>query len=281
MPEVVLDKSYLDAASPKAIGRLCDSHTVLMPDVLFYELMTTRDESRRKCFNKLPGKPNPVTLIPNVGFLMRFERENRVPCVPLSEHRLDITYVFNRKLGEGNFVFEGEVLDTLKAQIQAVEVGTKEFIERSMMVHQFFPELNGISCRDFLVVIETARRKIASNADFVREIYASLIVNEAPPDSLDPGLLDERWAWFRWVQCHILSGLRIFAEYQGRIPKDAGTNFWIRAEHSMHDVEYVIHGALAGGLASDDRKSLEDFLLVRPDGLFESINLRIARTDEP
>lgn len=267
MSEVVLDKSYLEAASPEAIGHLCDTHTALMSDVLFYELITTRDESRQKCFGRLPDKPNPVTLIPNVGFLLRFERENRVPCVPLFQRRLDMTYVFNRKLREGNFIFEGEVLETVKAQTQIVETGTKEFIERCMIVHQFFPELNGIPFRDFRGAVEVARRKIASNVDFVREIYASFLDEEAPPDSPDPALIDEQWAWFRWVQCHILCGLRIFAKHQGRVPDNLGQRFWTNAEHSMHDVDYVIHGALAGGIASDDREPLNDFLLVRPDGL--------------
>ncbi len=275
MTEVVLDKSYLEAASPEAIGRLCDTHTALMSDVLFYELMTTRDESRQKCFSRLPDKPNPVTLIPNVGFLLRFERENRIPCVPLFQRRLDMTYVFNRKLRKGNFNFEGEVLETVQAQTQVVETGVKEFIDRCMLVHQFFPELNGIPCRDFQGAIEAARRKIASNASFVREIYASFLTEEAPSDSLDPALLDEQWAWFRWVQCHILSALRIFVKHNGQVPENAGPRFWTRAEHSMNDVDYVIHGALAGGIASDDREPLDDFLLVRPDGLRFAVRVRV------
>jgi len=45
MVYVILDKSYLDAASPEQIKFLCANHTVLMVDTLFYELTRTKEPS--------------------------------------------------------------------------------------------------------------------------------------------------------------------------------------------------------------------------------------------
>lgn len=35
----------------------------------------------------------------------------------------------------------------------------------------------------------------------------------------------------------------------------------------MHDLDYVLLGSLAGGIATNDTEVEEDFRLVRPDGL--------------
>ena len=43
MAHIVLDKSFLDGASPEQIKSLCDNHSVLVPDVLFYELFDNQN----------------------------------------------------------------------------------------------------------------------------------------------------------------------------------------------------------------------------------------------
>ena len=94
MAHIVLDKSFLDGANPQQIKSLCDDHTVLMPDVLFYELITTDEASRKPCFNKFPDTNNPVELIPNIGTLLRYELSTRKPCSPLYDRRENIVLIF-------------------------------------------------------------------------------------------------------------------------------------------------------------------------------------------
>src|SRR5712692_5058891 len=67
MLEIVLDKSYLDGASTASVIGLCDRYSVLMPQELFFELMTTSAKSQRRCFSKLPDRDAPVALVPPVG----------------------------------------------------------------------------------------------------------------------------------------------------------------------------------------------------------------------
>ncbi|MBI4536050.1 MAG: hypothetical protein HY708_07210 [Ignavibacteriae bacterium] len=270
MTEIVLDKSYLDGAPTASVHALCDHFHVLLSDELFFELMTTDVLSQKRCFAKLPERENPVNLIPNVGVLLRFEREHQRGSGPLTQHRLPDRYIFHKKLREGTFVCEGEVLENLTAWRAQVEGDTREFVERSKIVHQFFPELNGIEWKEFPAAVGEARRKIAGDHDFVRQVYESFLDEDAPPDAPAPGALTPEWAWFRWVQCQIIAGLRLFQRYQGRFPEDPSPEFWRRAEHSMLDLYYVILGSLAGAIATRDNEIREDFLALRPDAVLLS-----------
>lgn len=261
---VMLDKSYLDGASTQAVRALCNDCDVLMSDELFFELITTRPESQQRCFSKLPDRTNPVALIPNVGSLLRYEMERQEACTPVARHRIPEAFQFNAKLRNGTFVFEGQVLQDLEAWKKRTAEDTRGFIERWSVVHQFFPELNGIEWRDFPSAVEKARLKIATNAEFVRGIYASFLDEDAPKSAPHPEGISPEWAIFRWVQCQILCALRLFGRYQGRIPDTQGKAFIEKAEHSMLDSYHAIHGSLVGAVATLDNEIREDLLLVLP-----------------
>lgn len=264
---VVLDKSYLDGASTQAVRALCDNHCVLVSDELFFELMTTRPESQQRCFSKLPDKTNPVSLIPNVGSLLRYEMEHQEPCTPVVRHRIPDAFQFNSKLRDGLFVFEGQVLKDLEAWKQRTADDTLDFIEQWSIVHQFFPELNGIEWKNFPIAIKQAREKTATDGDFIRGIYASFLDQDAPKNAPRAQDISPEWAFFRWVQCQILCGLRLFGHYQGKIPDPRGDAFIEKAEHAMLDGYHVIHGALVGSMATLDKEVREDLLLVLPTGV--------------
>jgi hypothetical protein len=159
----------------------------------------------------------------------------------------------------------GEPLATMQRWKVQVQADTHTFMERCLLVHQFFPELNGIEWKAFPQAIAAARAKIGSDKHFVCSIYASFLDADAPKDAPPADIIDPNWAFFRWVQCQIAAALRIFERYQGRLPSLANTEFWTRAEHSMHDAYHIIHGSLAGAMATMDREVAADLILVRPD----------------
>lgn len=268
---VVLDKSYLDGASTEAVRALCDNYTALISDELFFELITTRPESKQRCFSKLPDRRNPVSLIPNVGSLLRFELEHQVACTPVVRHKVKESFSFNKKLRDGSYVFEGETLRNLEEWKDRVAEDTNGFIERWEIVHQFFPELSGIEWKDFPDAIKAARLKIATDEDFVRSIYASFLGEDAPANSPKPEAISPDWAFFRWVQCQVLCSLRLFGRYQGKVPNPQGKVFIEKAEHSMLDSYHLIHGSLVGAMATLDEEVREDLLLLLPDCILISV----------
>lgn len=263
MAEIVLDKSYLDGASASEVADVCERYTALMPQELFFEMMTTCPESQRRCFAKLPDRDSPVALIPPVGVLVDFERRDHLACVPLSGHRVDgHPYAFNRRLRDGTFVPSADDARQLTAWQSQVDTDTRAFMDTCLTVSDVFPDIKGLRRAELLAAVERARETIATDRNFVRSIYSAGAPSDAPPaDQIDP-----QWAVFRLYQCRMLSALRMFARYEGAMPDQKGSEFWRRAEHSMHDVYYLILGSLAGGLATFDGEIKKDFLLIRPDG---------------
>ncbi|PKL95232.1 MAG: hypothetical protein CVV18_06300 [Gammaproteobacteria bacterium HGW-Gammaproteobacteria-8] len=269
---IVLDKSYLDAASTEEMHALCDNYEVLISDELFFELITTRPDSKQRCFSKLPDRTNPVWLIPNVGTLLRFELENEVACTPLIRHRAQEDFQFNSKLRDGTYVPEGTVHRDIKKWKAHIAQETNRFIERCAIVHQFFPELSGIEWKDFRGAIQEARCKTATNEDFIRGIYASFLTEDAPANAPKPEVISPAWAFFRWVQCQVLCCLRLFGRYQGKVPEPKGKTFIEKAEHSMLDSCHLIHGSLAGAIATRDDEVREDMRLLLRGCILEPPN---------
>lgn len=262
MIEIVFDKSYLDGASTTEVRDVCSRFSALMPQELFFEMITTRPESQRRCFSKLPDQDSPVALIPPVGVLVDFERQHQEACVPLARHRVDSNrYVFNRRLREGTFVPSADDSAHLAAWQSQVDSDTRAFVATSLAVSDVFPDLSKLRHSDLPAAVEKKRRMVATDSDFVRRIYAAGAPADAPPAAR----IDPRWAVFRVFQCRMLSALRMFGRHQGAMPHPVGTEFWTRAEHTMLDLYGLILGTLAGGFATLENELQQEFVLLCPD----------------
>lgn len=266
--ELVVDKSFLDGASRERIREIREMYYVIMPEVLFFELITAREDSRRRCFAKLSDVDNPMALLEGIGDLLSYEIGAKRSCSPLSERCLRQAYRFNTRLGEGTFQFTGEVLQEIDEQKAQIESDTRNFVGRFLTVNQLFPELNGIERNELPNAVKAARKRAASDTDFIKKTYASFL-NEQNSNCgwPSPDLIGENWAFFRWVQCQLIASLRLFERYQGNLPPSPGKGFWTKAEHSMIDTYYLIFATLGGGLASADKALIEDFTLVCPNGI--------------
>jgi hypothetical protein len=267
MTEVVIDKSFLDGASSVRMRNLCATHACLFTETLFFEAMTTGLLSRTRCFSKLPDKTNPVFLLPRSGTLIAFECEQQRPCGFLTEHRVRESFVFNAGLRDGTYVAPPEVERTLAQWRADVETDTRSFLHRCQSVHEFFPELIGIEFTDFPAAIADARRRVGVDVELIRRIYAGIAAEGGAANAPSAAALGPEWFFFRWLQAQLLAALRMFQRYQCRIPDPPSTGVLLRAEHSMHDTDYVALAALTGVIATCDAEVAEDFQLLRPDGV--------------
>lgn len=268
MKEIILDKSYLETATPSQVETLCGNHRVLMPDILFYELTTTTEESRKSCFNKFPDTANSVELIPNVGTLLHYELNTRKPCTPLYDQREQIIFNFNRGLRTGVFQFTKVQMADRKRQEAIVEQDAKDFFELAMMVATFFPQINGIPYSALPNEIQEAKAQVATDILTVRRIYERLLKGVKIPNPLLPDTLNPNWVYFRWIQVRCLYSLDLIFRYNGCLPSNPGAQFWTRIEHEMLDSEYVILASLSGGFACDENRMIDFFHLLCPDGIF-------------
>jgi len=267
MKEIVLDKSYLDAATPEQILALHGKHRLLMPDVLFYELITTNEASMRNCFNKFPETSNPVSLIPNVGTLLRYELTTRKPCTPLYDQRERAAFCFNSELRTGAFEFTEAQSEERTNQEAIIKQKAEEFFKLAMMVATFFPQINGIPYADLPAQISGAKKTVAIDITAVRAIYAKLAEAEEGLNSVSSDTLNPNWALFRWIQVRCLYSLDLIFRYYGCLPSNPTTRFWTKIEHDMLDSEYVILASLSGAFACNENRMIEFFRLICPNGV--------------
>jgi hypothetical protein len=92
----------------------------------------------------------------------------------------------------------------------------------------------------------------------MRGFYA----NHRHADFPAPELLDEEWAFFRWVQVQLLAGLDFIGRH--------GVNAQPNEESMLHellDLDYLISALLVGGLACRENRFIQRFRFLRPDGV--------------
>jgi hypothetical protein len=94
-PTIVLDKNYLQGSTAAHMLQLAQSHQLLMADVLFYELISSSEPGRSRCFAKFPKIENPVILVNHVGALLKQEIESHEACGKPSTRYEDIRFQFN------------------------------------------------------------------------------------------------------------------------------------------------------------------------------------------
>ena len=257
--KVILDKSYLDGENTENVLQLCNNHTAMMIDSLFYELLTTDKKSRARCFSKIPKKKNPLILIPNVGQYYRHEMENKRPFERIELLKEDIDFNFNEGMSDEKFEVSSEVEELINKDEIETKKSTKAFVDRARVVREFFGNIE---------TTESLITGVATEESLVREIYNKIIPNEDEYfiDRISPDQLDSRWVMFRWIQTQVIYGLMFNERYQGKIPDNLTERSWINAEHDMLDSDYVLFGSMTGAIATKDKKIKKIFIQLCPKG---------------
>ena len=259
-PEIILDKSYLQGAPATSIHDLCRSFRVIMPGALFFELMTTpKLDERRRCFAKLPDVMNPVEIVEHVGMLLRFESRKRKPSTPLYERRHRMLFKFNAKLASGTFQPTADQLRGIGSWEREVEEEVENFRNMVASTHHWFPEISKAPNRERRGIIQDIQAKVASDGRLVRTLYGQIRRRSFPRKDK----LDSRWAFFRWVQVHLLAALDHIDRYGVGADLSNARNL----ENEVVDFQYRTMGVLAGAIATRDNKCKEVFKLLRPEGL--------------
>lgn len=247
---------------------LCLSHNVLMTDVLFYELISSSEPQRSRCFAKFPSTENPVTLIQHTGALMRKEIDSHIPSGLPSANREDIRYKFHPDLATGRYVFPEITKQALDEEVCKTHENVVSFIRRAQVIVEVFPTLLIGSDSDRVSAKNEALHIIATDTASVLKFYGAL---EPPPGEkpLPPAkIVTPDWALFRWVQIQLLMSLDLFFRYRGRVPEvSALTPGWYKKiEHDLLDVEYLVLGVLEGSFATTETKLQKYWRMLRPDG---------------
>lgn len=262
---VVLDKNFLQGAPGAAVMALATSHRLVMPSALFYELLTTSAEARRRCFAKLPQSENPVVLVDHIGILLRHESATGTPSGKPSGHRIQFRFRFNERLLAEDYELPDEARAVLEEQRADVESDVRQLIELAEMTPSLFPGLLAGTTAE-----QNAARRRAEAAigqlEQIHRFYSAL--QPVLPELRYPIVSDrfKKWAFLRWLQVLMLFALDLFVRYRGKLRDGLTPNVLERLEHDVHDAQILAMGALEGAIATREKKLVQWWPLLCPGG---------------
>lgn len=256
--EIVLDKSYLYGVSSRKMADLCSSYQVLMPEALFYELLTADPENRAKCFANLPDIDNPLVLVKNVGFIFRAEVEKKVPFADIKDVSVNIRYFFNRNLTNPDNNFSNEQKQSISKWRTDINSRIEDFKQKAAVVSGWFPKVKDFKAGSNPQPIKEAKLMVCRDSNVVRKIYDQIRHDSFPATET----VDERWALFREIQVYVLAALDYVCMYGDNNAEAVSS----KIENEYLDLEYCITALLVGALASRDNGMIKRFKSIKPDG---------------
>ncbi|MFD0740500.1 hypothetical protein ACFQZQ_14545 [Lysobacter koreensis] len=257
---VVIDKSALFGLPAQRIDAICREHEVWMPEVLFYELLTTDPAQRARLFRKIPRRERPFVLVGDGGFLFGRELEYGRPVDVVRDSGMEeVRWIFNERLGEEDW-FPEEYRGALDEWRTAMNASIESFRERAAFTtHAFFPELNNLR-NGQIDRIQAIQRELSGNSARVREIYGA--VTEANGAAV-PADFGPNWIGYRLIQAELMWALEHAARYGTGIV-DAPMP---RLENYVCDLKYAVVASMADAFICHDVIACRLFRLVAPDVL--------------
>ncbi len=262
---VVLDKNFLQGASADKVRALAASHRLIMPGALFYELMTTSPEVRRRCFSKLPQIENPVILVDHIGMLLAYEASRLRPAGQPSGHRIAMQFRFNEHLLLDDYVLPAEAQLAVDEQTKEVEQDVQRLIDLSETIPRLFPTLlSGTSMER--ASSRSRAEEAVSGVDEIHRFYSDLRAVGGYPEHPRTFGRRGKWAHIRWLQVLMLFAVDLHVRYQGRLRESLTPKLLVKLEHDIHDAQILALGTLEGAIATRERKLLRWWRLLNPNG---------------
>lgn len=267
-PTVLLDKSYLQSAASSAIRELAATHTLLMPCVLFYEMVSADEPKRSRLLNKFLALGVAVVPLKSLNVLLQIEMRSHRCCGRPSNH---VEPVHQHALlaalaPESNQ--EAWAAETLAEQAEYLQSEVMRYRGIVDEVRRLFPQLTGGSDDARRSFHEIAEEIVATPAQ-MKTFYDSMAsaprqgALRAPPAEI----VDENWVSFRLMQVKLLFAMELTHRLGSRdMPPELGRKAFTELEHDVLDQQYLIQGVLEGSLATEEKKLQRWFRLLRPDG---------------
>ena len=265
---VILDKSYLDGCSKAEVDDLAKTFRFVVSSALFHEMLTTRPESRVKCFSKLPQTDNPVVLVERAGNMANLEMRTSAPAGLPSENLVEIygAFRFNKKLLDLDYEFPPESAAAVEEKRLDTEESIQALVDLSDTVPDIFPGLTIGTTEQRKEALRQAEIWIADPRN-VANFLSQLISPEPSQPFPDATESPEKWASVALLQARLLFVTDLYVRYQGKLSDIMTPKVRLKLEHDVHDAEILALGILEGALATKEHKLRDWFRLLRPDGL--------------
>lgn len=262
---LILDKNVLQGASSAGYQALAGRYRLLMPDVLFFELMKADPIVRARCFRALPTGDNPIALTHHIGEHLRHELETGQPLGRPSEHVLPWGFRFNPLLQIAE-ALPAEVEELVEAQRAEHMARVPDYVQRIRDMHQRLAEVSQEQRISRPTAAEAIRAGLL-DLPTVREAMGGVRDPEGraflpPVDSLnaDSALV------VHFQVTHALA-LQRALDHGGEFDSPANvTRLTPALARELFDADYLMLGVLEGGLATREKRLRRIFRWLRPQG---------------
>jgi hypothetical protein len=255
---VVLDKSFLQGVNSAQLQYYVQmGWTFGLTEALMHEHFRKRDPRRIVNLFKLHSIEGGVVLLPGIGEMFRSEAKTLKPA---SKTMLAKRVEFTPQKGPSGEYFEldGPSLNSTEQRSRDLNVKLNDLIDVWQSSLREMPAIKNASSKELPEIIKELSLEIRNDRKSMRAFYAHHRHAEHPP----PDLLDEEWAFFRWIQVQLLGGLDFIRRY--------GVGAKLNEESMLHellDLDYLISALLVGGLACRETRFIERFRFLRSDGV--------------
>jgi hypothetical protein len=254
---VVLDKSFLDAISRRQLEFYAQKGWKFgVTEALMHELLRKRDDWRIANLHKLHSIQKALVLLPGIGEMFRAEATFLKPASVAMKAKT-IELIAERDMAGEFFTLTGETLRSVKERTDELDAKVPEIIE---LWRDFgrLPALRDAHPTELRSKADGLALEVRNDREAMRAFYEHHRKEFFPFSSL----IDEEWAYYRWIQVHLVAGLYFYCSYGvNRAPSHENM------VHELLDLDYLIQALLIGGLACRERRFRERFRLLHADGI--------------
>ncbi len=254
---VVLDKSFLQGVQDVELEYYTQQGWVfVIADVFWYEHLRKWDRGRFSNLVKLKGIENKILLLPGIGEMFRAESSSKKPASQVLHFR---KLTLTEKVKKGSRFFEiDEDTRSISAERTLELKDRLDAITEIWLDFKKIPEFANARSEDMPAIVHAKSIQIRDDPDDMRGFYDRHRHRLHPPGDL----IDEQWAFFRWIQVQLLAGLDFFAGHGLGAPFNRERIF-----HELLDLDYLIPSLIVGGLATREKKMADRFKFLRSNGV--------------
>ena len=220
-PAVVLDKSFLRAASNRQLLGLFARFEVVVPQSLIFEILTASStEDRVFCAERLRFSGQEFRIVETTGTLLRFEIEHQKPCSPVLELVRSPKAELGARMAESPLTLRPGEDAGIRIWREDLGESVEAFLAESETIPRIFTDLANAKESTRKATATTMRAQVAADSSHVLKLYSSMTNPTYPP--VDG--LNEDWAFFRRLQVRPMKLPIEFDCLDLPIGNDRGTN---------------------------------------------------------
>ena len=264
IPSILIDKSWLDGTNQQIVQNLGDKYNVVIPDCLFYEIMTDEKKDPKILLSKLALIKKSIISTEGLGYYLRKEIDERSPCENIFAPKL--LKILEWYL-ESNNTPSQKILKRIEgAKKNREEELSKDFSATIRFIADVFKDIDSSlenSSKDKMCGI--IREVIQDRTLIIKHL--KVLSGNVIDDSICSSI-DNNWIWYRFSQAMLAYSLDECRANRVQSSSEVCKNI----KHNLIDMDYVVLATKCDGLACSDDLMKNVYLAMCPGKLILNRN---------